>query len=200
MIVIGLTGPSGAGKGEVARLFCAHGIPVLDADAIYHELLLPPSACLDAIIERFGTAVKDADGALNRAALGSIVFSDPDALEALNRISHRFVMEEISRRLEQLQKEACPAAVLDAPQLFEAGAEHLCDPVIAVLSSEQIRLARIMARDGISEERARARIFAQKSDAFFREHADIIIENNGDLDALCKKTEEILAGLSEVSP
>lgn len=192
MLVIGLTGPSGAGKGEVARHFAAHGLPVINADEIYHDLLIPPSPCLDALVEHFGQQILQADGTLNRAALSATVFSDREKLEALNHIAHRFVMETVRRDLETYREQGVLAAVLDAPQLFEAGAEAECNIVVAVLAERALRIRRIIQRDGLDEASAVRRIDAQKSDLFFRQHADYVIENNGGTESLQIAVDRIL--------
>ena len=192
MLVIGLTGPSGAGKGEVARHFAAHGLPVINADEIYHDLLIPPSPCLDALVEHFGQQILQADGTLNRAALSAAVFSDREKLEALNHIAHRFVMEAVRRDLEAYREQGVLAAVLDAPQLFEAGAEAECSIVVAVLAERALRIRRIIQRDGLDEASAVRRIDAQKSDLFFRQHADYVIENNGGTESLQIAVDQIL--------
>ncbi len=199
MLLIGLTGPSGAGKSTVAQLFASHGLPVLNADEIYHALLIPPSACLDAIVARFGACVLTSDGTLNRQALGDAVFSDPNALEDLNTISHRFVMEEVERRLAQMRAKAIPAAVLDAPQLFEAGAHRICDTVISVLATQENRAQRIMQRDHIDHEHAMRRIRAQKSDEFFRANSDYVIENNTSPDQLAPTVCKLLQKLGVIT-
>ena len=200
MLVIGLTGPSGAGKGTVGCLFKEHGIPVIDADAVYHGLLAPPSPCLDALKERFGENILLPSGGLNRKKLGEIVFFDAEALNDLNKIAHGFVMQEIRRRLDELRKQNLPAAVMDAPQLFEANAEGDCNLIVSVLADKRIRLERIMARDGIDAESALRRIEAQKSDAFFRTHSNYIIENNGNPDLLKPQVERILLETGVLSP
>lgn len=192
MLVIGLTGPSGAGKGEVARCFSVHGLPVINADEVYHRLLLPPSPCLDALVAHFGKEILRDDGTLDRKVLSATVFSDPAELESLNRITHRFVMEAIRRDLEEYRQRGALAAILDAPQLFEAGAEADCNIVVAVLADRELRLRRIMQRDDLDEARALRRIEAQKSDVFFRKHADYIIENNGGAENLQSAVDRIL--------
>lgn len=179
MLTVGLTGPSGAGKSVVGSLFAECGIPVLDADRIYHDLLIPPSACLDEIAAHFGKEILAGDGTLDRAKLGKIVFSDADALAALNAVAHRHVMREMRRQAEGYRLAGKPAVVYDAPQLFEAGADRDCDVVVSVLAAPEIRIARMMARDGITRERAIARMAAQKSDDFFRAHSDYVLENDG---------------------
>lgn len=195
MLVIGLTGPTGAGKGEVAAIFARHGIPVINADRVYHELIAPPSSCLQELAEVFGKEILLTDGSLDRRVLASIVFSDPAARENLNAITHRYVMEEVKTRMERLRREAVPVVVFDAPQLFEAGAHKGCTAVVSVLADRQIRLERIMVRDNISAEAAMRRILAQKSDEFFKAHSDFVIENNGNVELLVPRVHHILKEL-----
>ena len=192
MLVIGLTGPSGAGKGSVGAILREYEIPVIDADAVYHSLLIPPSPCLDALCEEFGETILSLDGSLNRRKLGEIVFSSSESLQKLNEISHRFVMEDIRNRLKKLRAKDIRAAVIDAPQLFEAEADKDCNIIISVLADKRLRLERIMERDGIDTESALRRMDAQKSDAFFRTHSNYIIENNGNLDLLRPQIHRIL--------
>ena len=199
MLVIGLTGPTGAGKGAVATIFEGYGIPVINADRVYHELITPPSSCLQELVEIFGKEILLPDGSLNRRALASIVFSDPAARETLNTVTHRYVMEEIKTRMERLRREGVPVAALDAPQLFEVDAHKACGAVVSVLAERQTRLERIVARDSITPEAAMRRILAQKSDEFFKTHSDYIIENNGNIDLLTPQVHRILAELGVIS-
>ena len=192
MLVIGLTGPSGAGKGEVGRIFSAYGIPVIDADNVYHRLLLPPSSCLKELTEEFGGEILTPTGELDRKKLSAIVFASPAALQTLNHIAHRYVMEEIRRQLKNLRQKETAAAVLDAPLLFEAGADRDCTTIVSVLAKKELRLERIMVRDGISLQKAMQRINAQKNDDYFRTHSDYVIENNASVDHLRPDVEKIL--------
>jgi dephospho-CoA kinase len=199
MLVIGLTGPTGAGKGAVANIFAQYGIPVINADRVYHELITPPSSCLQELVEAFGKQILLADGSLDRRALGGIVFNDPAARERLNSITHRYVMEEVKGQMERLRREGVPVAVFDAPQLFEAGAHKACGAVVSVLAERGLRLERIIARDNLSAEAAMRRILAQKSDEFFKTHSDYIIENNGTLETLSPQVHRILLDLGVIS-
>ena len=199
MLVIGLTGPTGAGKGAVATIFEGYGIPVINADRVYHDLITPPSSCLQELVETFGKEVLSPDGSLNRRTLASIVFNSPAARERLNAITHRYVMEEVRTRMERLRRDGVPVAVFDAPQLFEAEAHKACGSVISVLAERQIRLERIMARDGITAEAAMRRILAQKSDEFFKTHSNYIIENNGNIELLAPQVHRILEELGVIS-
>lgn len=199
MLVIGLTGPTGAGKGAVATIFMRYGIPVINADRVYHDLITPPSSCLQELTETFGKKILFPDGSLDRRTLGGIVFNDPLAREQLNSITHRYVMEEVKTQMERLRRDGVPVVVFDAPQLFEANAHRACGAVVSVLADRRLRLERIVARDGISPEAAMRRINAQKRDEFFKANSDYIIENNGSFEALTPQVHRILKELGVFS-
>ncbi|MGN1472467.1 MAG: dephospho-CoA kinase [Eubacteriales bacterium] len=184
MLVIGLTGGSGAGKSTVARMLADYGGTVCDADALYATMTCVSSAVTKALADTFGPSVLAPDGALNRAALAAIVFPDPDQLRLLNQTVHPFVLAEMAERMKESQKAGKPYLVLDAPQLFESGADRMCSLTVAVLAPRGIRTARITARDGISTEAAERRMNAQLPDDFFRERCDFVLENNGDAASL----------------
>jgi dephospho-CoA kinase len=197
MIIYGITGPSGAGKSLLGEYCAAHGIPHLDADAIYHELLIPPSEAVDALTEAFGHGILDTKGGIDRAALSAIVFRDEQKLALLNRTVLTIVLREIRRRLNALRAEGIAAVAVDAPTLIESGFDCECDAVIAVLSSPEIRIARIMERDGLSRERAEERVKAQKPDEFYCSVADTVFQNNGDCNALFACFEAFLESTKE---
>ncbi len=192
MLVIGLTGPTGAGKGEVAKLFSEAGLPVINADEVYHRLLIPPSPCFSELVAEFGYGILAFDGTLDRKKLSEIVFASHQRLETLNRIAHRHVMETVRRELERMRRDGVRASVLDAPQLFEAGADRDCSAVVAVLADRNLRMERIMRRDGLDAEAAAHRIDAQKSDDYFRRNSDYIIENNGPVEDLQAQVTRVL--------
>ena len=197
MKILGLTGQSGAGKGVVASLLKEHGIPGVDADAVYHELLLPPSPCLDELRAEFSDAILNADGTLNRPALSALVFAPTDEgkarLRRLNEITHRYVIEQTLAMLEEYEKRGCRAAVIDAPLLIEAGLHRKCDHIIAVLADREIRIARLLERDHLSIEQISARLDAQKDASFYIEHADSLVYNNGTIDKLKASVSALLA-------
>lgn len=197
MKIIGLTGPSGAGKGEVGLILRARGLAVIDTDRVYHELLIPPSPCLDALVEAFGTCILASNGTLDRAALAALVFADTDDARArhktLNRITHRFVTERTNELLDTYRAEGQRAVVIDAPLLLEAGMDAICDTVIAVLADRETRLTRLAVRDQKSREALIARLDAQPADSFYRAHAQFVIENNGERKALDGAVDAILA-------
>ena len=151
MTVIGITGPSGAGKSAVSALLqTKYGFNVIDADRVYHSLVSAPSPCLDEIKKEFGDSVIDINGALDREALGQIVFGDgnSDKLLILNKITHKYVVDKIVCDIEycKLENTNC---VVDAPLLLEAELDRVCDFTIAVLADEKTRAERIIARDSI---------------------------------------------------
>ncbi len=190
--IIGLTGGSGAGKSTVSKLFCSLGAHTVDGDVVARRVVEKGKPALIEITEVFGTGVLQPDGSLNRAALAKIVFSDPADLHKLNRITHKYISEEIMHEIERFEK---TVFVIDAAALFESGLDAICDVTVCVTADEEIRLGRIMARDGLTKERAKARIQAQKSEAFYREKCDFEIRNNGDQAALSASVTEIMQGV-----
>lgn len=185
--ILGLTGPSGAGKGVVAaRLHAVHGFAWIDTDAIYHELISAPSACLDELVAAFGKDILTPEGVLHRPTLAAIVFhpDSKDKLELLNTITHKHVLAEADRQVKAALAAGAKGAVIDAPLLFESGADKSCTHTAAVLADRELRLSRIMARDGLTLEAAQKRLDAQKPDTFYIERADYILENNCDISVI----------------
>ena len=185
-MIIGITGGTGCGKTTLLNLIRGAGGVVLDCDAIYHELLQTDRQMLSAIEARFPGTVEA--GILNRRKLGNIVFSDEAALADLNRITHGAVKNAVLRRLESAPK----LAAIDAIGLFEGGLAELCDVTVAITAPEALRIQRLMARDGISEEYARSRIVAQKSQDWFRNQCDHTIDNSGDIQTYSIKCLDFL--------
>ncbi len=194
MLTVGLTGPSGAGKGAVASLFARYGVPSIDTDAVYHALLIPPSDCLDELTERFGRNILHSDGTLNRGALAALVFAEGhgEDLAALNTITHRHILAEVRARLKGYEADGISAVLVDAPQLFESGFDAECGFILSVLAPYEVRLARVMARDGLDGERARARLDASHRDEFFTERSDAVIVNGGKIEAMEAETRRLL--------
>ena len=194
MKIIGLTGGSGTGKGTVAARMRELGAGWVDADAVYRALCATNREMLAALDAAFG-GVTDETGALDRPKLAQIVFSDPEKLAKLNKITIPYIR---AASLEKMQAQAdCPIVLYDAPTLFEAGVDELCAQTVGVLADLETRVQRVMARDGISDEAARARILAQPDDSFYRARCDYIIENNGDLAALWRDTDALYTILSK---
>ena len=172
-MILGITGGTGSGKTTLLDLIEEHGGLVIDCDRLYHQLLETDQELLYSIEARFPGVVKN--GKLNRKKLGSIVFSEKQALLDLNEITHRAVYEAV---VQQLTPEPRLAAV-DAIGLFEGGVDKLCKLTVAVNAPWEARLARLIARDGISEEYALSRMNAQPSNAAFSARCDYTLDNDG---------------------
>lgn len=174
---IGITGPTGAGKTTALGALTDLGAHVIDADAVYHALLESSAPLRAALTGRFGPSILAPEGKIDRKALGNVVFGDPKALDELNRITHRFILEEIDRQTAQAEREGKPAVAVDAIALLESGVGETCDAVVGILAPKEVRVRRIMAREGIPEDYARRRVEAQQGDGFFRAHCGYILEN-----------------------
>lgn len=179
MTVIGITGPTGAGKTTVLNVLRELGGAAADCDAVYHDLLRTSIPMQNELKNRFGCEIFDANGGLRRKEFGAIVFGDQSALAALNAITHRYIIAELRRRIARAEAENRPAIALDAIALLESGAGELCGATIAVTALPEVRVRRIMAREGISEEYARRRVAAQKPEAWFEAHCTYTLRNDG---------------------
>ena len=180
MTVIGITGPTGAGKTTVLNVLKELGGAVVDCDAVYHELLRASAPMREELKARFGAEIFDETGDLRRKELGAIVFRDEGALCDLNAITHRHILAELERQIALARAEGRPAIALDAIALLESGAGALCDVTVAVTAPQDVRVRRIMAREGISEAYARSRAAAQKPSSWFEEHCTCALRNDGD--------------------
>ncbi len=196
MTVIGVTGPSGAGKGVVSDMIQKHGAYVIDCDVIYSEIIKPPSLCLDELCSFFGQGILSSDGTLDRYVLSSIVFGEEnkDKLLKLNDITHKYVVAETREIVKRLMTTDTKICVIDAPLLIESGLCRDCNITVCVLADRAIRADRISERDSIDIDKAMARIDSQKRDEFYIENTDHSIYNNGDLQSLSESVDKILAG------
>ena len=192
MKVIGLTGQSGSGKSFLGQIFTENGIPSINADEISHKVTGSDPECLSALRQAFGDGVFESDGALSRKKLGAVVFSDPEKLVLLNRTVFPFINNEIERRIAEEASKGAKLVLLDAPTLYEAGADRYCDFVAAVCAPFEARLERIVERDQISREAALLRLRAQHDDAFYRERADVVLVNDADKEIFAEKISELI--------
>ncbi|MGW3075936.1 MULTISPECIES: dephospho-CoA kinase [unclassified Kitasatospora] len=194
MLKIGLTGGIGAGKSEVSRLFAARGAVIVDSDVIAREVVAPGTDGLAAVVAEFGPQVLREDGALDRPALGAVVFADPERLKALNAIVHPLVRD----RAAELEAAAAPDAVVvhDVPLLAENGLAPLYDLVAVVDAADEVRVDRLVRLRGMAEEEARARMAAQASREDRLAIADLVIDNSAGLAELEARVDEVWAELA----
>ncbi|MFD6419700.1 dephospho-CoA kinase [Streptomyces sp. NPDC060194] len=198
MLRVGLTGGIGSGKSEVSRLFQERGAVLIDSDRIAREVVAPGTPGLARVVEvfgAFGDEVLAEDGSLDRPRLGSIVFSDPEKLAALNAVVHPLVRE----RSAELEAAAGGEVVVvhDVPLLTENGLAPLYDVVIVVDAAPGTQLDRLVGLRGMTEDEARARMAAQATREQRLAVADVVVDNNGSLDALRARVDEVWAGLAE---
>jgi dephospho-CoA kinase len=189
MLKVGLTGGIGAGKSEVSRLLASYGAVLIDADLIAREVVEPGTEGLAAVVAEFGTGVLREDGSLDRPKLGSIVFSSPDRVAALNAIIHPLVRA----RTAELQAAAAPDAVVvnDVPLLAEGGLAPLYDVVVVVDASPRTQLDRLTRLRGMDPDEARARMSAQAGREERLAVADLVIDNDGPIESLEPRVREV---------
>ncbi|MEU4130275.1 dephospho-CoA kinase [Streptomyces wuyuanensis] len=195
MLKVGLTGGIGAGKSEVSRLLASYGAVLIDADKIAREVVEPGTPGLAAVVEAFGPGVLTPEGTLDRPALGAIVFEDAERLAELNAIVHPLV----GARSAELEAAAGPDAVVvhDVPLLTENGLAPLYDLVVVVDAAPETQLDRLVRQRGMTESEARARMAVQATREQRRAIADLLVDNDGPIEALEPQVRTIWAELNE---
>ncbi|MBE6788129.1 MAG: dephospho-CoA kinase [Ruminococcaceae bacterium] len=188
-MIIGLTGQTGAGKSTVCAFLKEKAIAVIDCDKVSREVTEKGSALLKKLADAFGADVLFKDGSLNRKCLAEKAFSSKEKTRLLNSITHPEILKAIKEKINELDAQNI---LLDAPTLFESGADKLCDKIIAVVADENLRKSRITARDNLTEKQVSLRLSAQKDDKFYIEKADAVIINNGGTSELKNNTEKAL--------
>ena len=192
MPLIALTGGIASGKSTIARRLAERGAIVVDADAIVRDVQQPGSAALDEIAREFGADLIGADGALDRSALGALVFGDPDALARLNAIIHPAVREESVRRFaEAFAADAGAVVVYDVPLLVEARVDDPWDLIVVADAPAALRARRLVELRGLSEADAAARIASQVSDEARRAIADVVIDTSGTVAETLAQTDAL---------
>jgi len=175
MYIIGITGGTGAGKTSAVKALQALGAQALDCDEIYHELLLSNAGMKTELNEQFADV--STDGEIDRRKLGEIVWNNPDSLQKLNNITHKYMNCEIDKRISSLLSQGVAVTAIDAIALIESGQNKKCDIVIGVVAPKEKRISRIMQRDNLTKERAIMRINAQQQESFYRENCNHVLVN-----------------------
>lgn len=200
MFVAGLTGGIAAGKSIVAARLAERGAAVVDADRLAREVVEPGTPGLAAIVDRFGDDVLQADGSLDRAALGTIVFSDPAARRDLVAITHPLVQELSQRRMrEAVVDDPARVVVYDVPLLVEARGVGEFDRVIVVHAPASMRIRRLVTLRGMTDDEARRRVASQATDEQRAAVADDVIDSSTSLAATAKQTDALYAKLARLA-
>jgi dephospho-CoA kinase len=193
--LFGLTGGIASGKSTAAARFRSRGVPVVDADELAREVVAPGTQGAAAIAATFGAHFLDANGALDRKALGRLVFSDPEARRRLNAITHPRIGELVRERARALDAAGEPLACYEAALIVENGTQDLFRPLVVVACPTELQVSRIRARDGISESEARARVLAQKPLAEKVAVADYVVDTAGSREATNARVDEVLRAI-----
>lgn len=193
-ITVGLTGMSGAGKTTVSECFARAGYHVINCDKTARDAAKRGSPLIKRLADEFGKDVVNADGELNRGLLADRAFSSRESTEKLNSLMLPYIVSMIKKQIANANSEY---VLLDAPTLFESGADKLCDCTVAVTADRDLCAARIVARDGITVQQANDRLSVQHSSEYFAENCTYVIINNGSLADLVSRTEQIISYINE---
>ena len=196
-LVIGLTGGIASGKSTISSILKAVGWPVIDADLIARQIVMPGSKGLEQIVNRFGPQMLNSDGTLDRKKLGKTVFDDPKKLSDLDKIEHPLIQEAIDSQLDEFKKQHLPVVVLDVPLLFETGMDEECDLTVLAVVDQATQLKRLMKRDQISKMDAGKKISSQMSLKEKMQRADVNIDNNGTLEQTRSQVAELVDRVSQ---
>jgi len=176
-VVIGLTGPTGAGKTTVSRIFEENGCAVIECDKLARDAVTEKD-CIENLCKAFGDDIIE-NGTLNRALVAKRAFSSDETAKLLNSITHPVILRLLKEDIEEAENNY-KAVIIDAPLLFEASLETWCDKVVSVIAPYEIRIKRIMQRDNISEEAALLRMERQKDDKYYTDKSDYVIDGTSD--------------------
>ncbi len=180
MNIIGITGSSGAGKTTLSKILSERNdVKIIDADKVVREMSVPGCEYLEKIKETFGQEVILEDGNLNRKLLADKIYNNNEALEKLNKLTFKYVLEEILNQIKKIKElKETEIIIIDAPLLFESGLEKYCNYVIALIADKELKIERICQRDNIDEKVAKSRLNIQHEDSYYTEKADFVINNS----------------------
>ena len=193
---IGLTGQTGAGKSTVSEFAAKMGYRIINADKLAREVMGNNSECLKRLAEIFGSDIINSDGSCNRQLLAKRAFSSRENTDILNGITHPAIISKVREYIDIYSKES-DVIIFDAPQLFESGGDKMCDEIIAVVAPVDVRLKRLISRDGISESDVQMRMNVQLDEDFFRANADYIIDGSKPLKDVQRQFEETMKKVME---
>ncbi|EON71521.1 dephospho-CoA kinase [Lysinibacillus sphaericus] len=191
-MIIGLTGSIASGKSTVAKMMTALGLPIVDADIVARDVVEPGTKTLTIIAENFGEAILHADGSLDRAKLGDIIFHEPAKRKILNDIMHPAIRQEMLRQRDAFVEVGQTHIVMDIPLLFESKLQHFVERIIVVSVREDVQLRRLMERNHLTKEDALARIHSQLPLSVKEKGAHAVIYNNEDLQQTEEQLKKIL--------
>lgn len=192
MMIIGLTGSIASGKSTVANMLKEYGLPIVDADLVARLVVEPGMPTLNDIVEVFGEEMLTDNGEMNRKKLGSIIFHDREKRQMLNNIIHPAIRQEMLRQRDEYIASGEKTVVMDIPLLFESKLQHFVERILVVSVTEEIQLKRLMERNELTEEEARARISSQLPLLEKEKEADAVIYNSGSIKETKMQLEKIL--------
>lgn len=192
---LGLTGGIATGKSTADAILKKLGFPIIDADEIAHQLMLPNEKNYNEIVKEFGTEILASDQTISRKKLGEIVFSDKIKLTLLNKITHPNIVAEIQRQMKVYEHNGSSIVILDIPLLFEGKLEYLCDGILLISAAKPVQLQRLMARNNLSKQQAISRINSQMPLSEKKQLANYVIENDKGIDELKDKITTVLTHL-----
>jgi dephospho-CoA kinase len=191
-MIIGLTGSIATGKSTVANMLKDYGLPIVDADEVARQVVEPGSETLAKIAEAFGVEVIKEDGTMDREKVGAIIFHQPEKRQVLNSIIHPAIRSEMLRQRDEYVANGAANVVMDIPLLFESKLQHFVEKILVVSVQEETQLARLMERNGFSEEEARVRISTQLPISVKVAGADAVVYNDGTIESSKEQLDVIL--------
>jgi len=200
MIVIGLTGGIASGKSAVARILSDLGAKIIDADKVGHKALRAHDDTKQKLVDTFGKDIIGQDGEIDRSKLAEIVFNKPESLEKLNRIMHPVIRKMVEQEIKAMRDTAVEVTVLEAALLIEAGWTDLVNETWVALAQEATVMARLCSQRGLTEKQAKIRINSQMPIDKRAEYADVVIENDSDLETLRNRVEKLWNELTTTKP
>ena len=191
-VIVGITGQTGAGKSTLAKILSKSDIPIIDADIEAKEVLKKDKSLIPLLKQEFGSDITNSNGILDRKLLASRAFASDENTKKLNNIMLPSIISDIKNKIELFRKSKENIIAIDAPLLFESGLDEVCNIIISVTAGYATRLDRIIKRDNITIDLAKKRINAQKSEKYYKDKSDIILNGELSLDRFEHEAEKII--------